>query len=250
MNRSFLDRALGGEEHPTRLWVLLAILALCLHVLAAQRLFRSEEIQVEPKPLPPMDVSLVAAEAPQPVAAPTPPPPPPPPKKAEPPKPKPLPPKPKPVKKIVKPAEPKPELPKREVAPAREETPEPPPPAPASPVHSEAPPVERPARTEPRPAAVAPVTQASFNAAYLHNPKPAYPAAARQRGWEGTVKLRVRVSAGGEAEQVDIQQSSGYDLLDESALEAVRQWRFIPAKRGETPIASSVVVPLAFHLSK
>jgi protein TonB len=45
-----------------------------------------------------------------------------------------------------------------------------------------------------------------------------------------------------------VDRSSGHDMLDESAIEAVKKWRFIPAKRGETPVASSVIVPIIFTL--
>jgi len=90
--------------------------------------------------------------------------------------------------------------------------------------------------------------QADSNAAYLNNPAPEYPLRARQRHWEGRVLLRVYVTADGHAQQVVLQASSGHDALDESALEAVRKWRFVPAKRGDTPEASWVTVPIIFRL--
>lgn len=90
--------------------------------------------------------------------------------------------------------------------------------------------------------------QADSNAAYLNNPAPKYPLRARQRHWEGRVLLRVYVSADGQAQQVVLQASSGHDILDESALEAVRKWRFVPAKRGDSPEASWVTIPIVFRL--
>ncbi len=86
------------------------------------------------------------------------------------------------------------------------------------------------------------------NAAYLHNPKPVYPATAKRRQWEGKVILKVKVLASGAASEVSIQTSSGHDLLDEAALEAVRQWHFVPAKRGGQPVDSWVGVPINFNL--
>jgi len=91
-------------------------------------------------------------------------------------------------------------------------------------------------------------SEAGFSADYLHNPTPAYPPAARRNGEEGRVLLRVRVSAGGQAEAVDIQRSSGFPRLDEAAREAVASWRFTPARRGAADIASSVIVPITFRL--
>ncbi|ATG88555.1 TonB family protein [Methylomonas koyamae] len=91
-------------------------------------------------------------------------------------------------------------------------------------------------------------TEAYLSAAYQHNPKPEYPSIARSRGWQGKVLLRVQVDAEGRAEAVALEQSCGHDMLDESALEAVKQWRFVPAKRDDVAVASSVLVPIIFSL--
>ena len=92
------------------------------------------------------------------------------------------------------------------------------------------------------------MTEAGFDAEYLHNPKPVYPWAARRRGDEGRVTLRVRVSAQGAALAVEIAGSSGSSLLDEAALDAVRRWRFVPARRGNEAIESWVSVPIVFRI--
>lgn len=87
------------------------------------------------------------------------------------------------------------------------------------------------------------------NAAYLHNPRPDYPEMAKRRQWEGKVILRVQVLASGRAGQVTIAGSSGHEILDEAALEAVRNWHFVPAKRGDQPVDSVVNVPINFNLN-
>jgi protein TonB len=87
-----------------------------------------------------------------------------------------------------------------------------------------------------------------FNVAYLNNPRPAYPLAARRLGIEGVVLLRVQVSSAGAPEQVDISRSSGAQVLDEAALKAVQGWSFVPAKRGNTAVAHWVEVPIRFQL--
>ncbi|WP_175463708.1 energy transducer TonB [Methylomonas sp. LWB] len=92
------------------------------------------------------------------------------------------------------------------------------------------------------------VTEADYRANYATNPRPVYPAVARSHGWQGKVALRVAVTAEGFAADVKVERSSGYDVLDEAAVEAVKQWRFLPAKHGDTAVASSVVVPLNFAL--
>ena len=91
-------------------------------------------------------------------------------------------------------------------------------------------------------------SRARFDADYLHNPAPPYPPQARRMSEAGKVILRVEVSAEGRAANVEIKTSSGSARLDESALRTVRSWRFIPAKRGETPVDSWVLVPIIFKL--
>jgi protein TonB len=72
---------------------------------------------------------------------------------------------------------------------------------------------------------------------------------ARQRHWQGAVLLRVYVDADGKALQVNVQRYRGYEVLDDSALDAVKQWRFVPAKRGDSAEASWVTVPIVFELN-
>jgi len=87
-----------------------------------------------------------------------------------------------------------------------------------------------------------------LNADYLHNPRPDYPVQAKRMGWEGRVLLRVEVLANGNVGEVSIAKSSGHDLLDEAALDAVRRWKFVPAKKDGTAVHSSVNVPINFNL--
>ena len=55
---------------------------------------------------------------------------------------------------------------------------------------------------------------------------PIYPQAARRRGVEGVVHLRVKVDARGVPMAVEVEGSSGRDDFDTSAVQAVKQWRF------------------------
>ena len=102
----------------------------------------------------------------------------------------------------------------------------------------------------PAPPAEAPVVQARFDADYLKNPAPPYPPLSRRMGEEGKVILRVSVNPQGGADQVEIRTSSGSQRLDESALNTVKHWKFIPAKRGDTAVQSWVLVPIAFKLEQ
>ena len=69
-------------------------------------------------------------------------------------------------------------------------------------------------------------------------------------GEEGKVILRVSVSAQGTADNVEIKTSSGSQRLDDSAQKTVRNWKFIPAKRGDTAVQSWVLVPIIFKLEQ
>ncbi|MBK7015286.1 MAG: energy transducer TonB [Sulfuritalea sp.] len=103
----------------------------------------------------------------------------------------------------------------------------------------------------PAPVAATPVaapTPPRFDADYLDNPKPAYPAIARRMGEQGRVVLRVRVDAQGLPIDVQLHASSGSERLDASALQTVRRWKFVPARLGNEPVAASVLVPIAFTL--
>lgn len=89
---------------------------------------------------------------------------------------------------------------------------------------------------------------ARYDAAYLHNPRPAYPPLSRRLGEEGKVLLRVRVGADGHPVAVDVERSSNFERLDEAARRAVGNWRFVPARRGDDPVEGSVSVPVVFRL--
>ncbi len=83
---------------------------------------------------------------------------------------------------------------------------------------------------------------------YDLNPPPVYPWVARRRNYQGTVLLDVRVTARGNVAEVEVARSSGYPVLDRSALKSVRHWRFEPARRGNRPIETWVQVPVRFEL--
>ena len=93
-------------------------------------------------------------------------------------------------------------------------------------------------------------SQARFDANYLRNPAPPYPALSKRMGEEGKVVLRVSVNSQGTADSVEIKSSSGSPRLDESAQKTVRNWKFVPAKRGDTPVQSWVLVPIIFKLEQ
>lgn len=212
--------------------ILLGVFALTLHVAAISWLAsRPEPVLPEvPVQIPPMTIEFTSAAPPV----------------VEPPPPEVIP-EPEPVVEplpvveelAVKPPpkpKPKPQPPKQEAKPAPKPVEAPPPPPAPAPV-AEAPPAP--------PVEIPP----SASAGYLKNPAPEYPSLAQRRGWEGTVLLRVHVLANGKPSDIQIQRSSGRDVLDESAIRAVKRWSFVPAKRGDEAIAGWVSVPLEFRLN-
>ena len=100
----------------------------------------------------------------------------------------------------------------------------------------------------PSAAATAAVSQPRFDADYLLNPAPVYPALSRKLGEEGKVVLRVFVETTGRPSQIEIKTSSAWPRLDLAAQEAVWRWKFIPARRGEEATGAWVLVPIVFNL--
>ena len=84
----------------------------------------------------------------------------------------------------------------------------------------------------------------------IQNTPPSYPDLARRNGWEGRVMIRVEVSAEGRPLSTAIAKSSGFGVLDQAALRAVKSWRFQPRTVAGIPSAGSVEVPVSFSLNR
>lgn len=78
--------------------------------------------------------------------------------------------------------------------------------------------------------------------------KPTYPASARRLGVQGTAMLRVHVLVDGRVGEVLVEQTAGHPDLDLAAADAVRRWRFDPARRGDEAVAMWVLLPVEFRL--
>jgi protein TonB len=177
-------------------------------------------------------------------------PPPPPPKPPEPVKP-PEPPKLTPPPKTQQPVMTPPPTP-QPLAPA---TPEPPAVLAASTAAVTAPvvpaaaaPAPPPPALPPAPAAPAKVELPSSKADYLHNPPPDYPRMSKRLGEQGKVVLKVLIGANGAAQKVELVTSSGFERLDNSALDAAMRWRYVPGKRGGVAEAMWYQIPIQFTL--
>ncbi len=219
-----------------------AVVSVALHValvlVVSMGLLKHSHDEIEK---PPVIVELI-----RPRLEPPPPPPKPEPPKPEPPKPKP--PKPEPAK----PEPPRPEVPRPVPTPAPTPVPAPavtvpetkPAPQPPEPA-----PVAKPAPTPQAPPAPPAKTDVSISASYsASNAKPVYPSMSKRMGEQGTVVLRVLVKSDGTAGGVEVKSSSGFPRLDQSAVDAVKSWRFNPATLDGKPVDEWYQVPIPFKL--
>ena len=83
---------------------------------------------------------------------------------------------------------------------------------------------------------------------YRENTPPAYPAIAKLRGYEGVVLVNAEILPDGRVGSTEVSKSSGYAILDKSAMEAVKLWKFEPAKKAGKPFAIRVKLPIKFVL--
>lgn len=95
-----------------------------------------------------------------------------------------------------------------------------------------------------------PDIEPDYQAAYLNNPHPGYPMVARRMGWHGKVMLEVEILENGLPGEIKLHQGSGRDVLDNAAMQAVRGWRFVPARKNGVVVAKRIIVPINFNLKE
>jgi len=78
-------------------------------------------------------------------------------------------------------------------------------------------------------------------------PSPEYPVLARQARVQGTVVIDAIIDTNGNV--VDVKVVSGHPLLIQAALDAVKQWKFVPTYLNDQPVAVELIVNLQFRLS-
>lgn len=73
-----------------------------------------------------------------------------------------------------------------------------------------------------------------------------YPMLARRQGWSGQVEVAFMIAPDGSVDELRVQTSSGFPVLDDQALAAIRRSApFTPAPR----IAALLIMPVTFHLN-
>jgi protein TonB len=100
-------------------------------------------------------------------------------------------------------------------------------------------------RREPEPRRVGGIIQTPSK---IHHVLPSYPEIARNAKIEGVVILEAVISASGHVDRVRVLRS--VRLLDESAIAAVRQWRFTPTMLNGEAIPVVMTVTVTFQLAR
>jgi protein TonB len=87
-----------------------------------------------------------------------------------------------------------------------------------------------------------------YKSNYLNNPKPPYPALAIKLGLEGKVVILVDVLPSGKAGKVVVENSSGHELLDQSALQTISKWQFASTRKDGVITNQVIRIPITFNL--
>jgi protein TonB len=82
----------------------------------------------------------------------------------------------------------------------------------------------------------------------LNRVQPVYPPLARQTRISGTVRLHAIISKDGTIQQLEVM--SGHPLLQQSALDAVRQWRYQPTLLNGEPVEVDTTIDVIFSLNQ
>ncbi len=83
---------------------------------------------------------------------------------------------------------------------------------------------------------------------YRENPPPGYPEMARRQGYEGIVIVAAEILDDGRVGKTVISKSSGYTILDQTAVDAVKAWKFEPAKKSGIPYKTWAELPIKFTI--
>ncbi|MES2337257.1 MAG: energy transducer TonB [Pseudomonadota bacterium] len=130
-------------------------------------------------------------------------------------------------------------------APPRQEVATTPTIAPVEPTPTRAP---APAAAPAPPAPAGPLSVGNLTSKLISGTPPSYPVEARRKRETGTVVLRLVLSPEGRIASIVVHRSSGVDVLDKAALDAVRKWRWSPTLRNGEPTEVTGLVQIPFVL--
>ncbi len=76
-----------------------------------------------------------------------------------------------------------------------------------------------------------------------------YPEELWDEGVEGETMLRIFVTNQGAVDTVRVEKTSGYEAFDSAAVQGAQVLRFEPARRGEEPVGTWVLLPVQFDMA-
>ena len=75
-----------------------------------------------------------------------------------------------------------------------------------------------------------------------------YPAIARRKGWQGVVKLELHIEADGSITELQVDETSGYSILDNAAMQCLQLASIPGAAQWLQGQAIDIVVPVEYRL--
>lgn len=93
-----------------------------------------------------------------------------------------------------------------------------------------------------------PVTVGNLDERLLEGRPPRYPMESRRKREQGTVIVRLLIGVDGRVAQISIAQSSGFERLDQAAVQAIRSWRWQPIIRDGAPVEVRGLYSMPFTL--
>lgn len=92
-------------------------------------------------------------------------------------------------------------------------------------------------------------TKVDENPVPIKTPPPKYPDSMKREGSSGVVAVVIVIDEKGNIDTCSVSKSSHPDF-DKPALDAVRNWKFKPAKKDGNPVKVRVTIPLRFNIDE
>ena len=91
-------------------------------------------------------------------------------------------------------------------------------------------------------------SRAKYKIGTIENPHPEYPIIARKKGWQGRLLLAVHIDKNGNVLNVHVKETSGFEVLDKVSVKTIRDWKFLPARHGDSNVEDNINIPVSFKL--
>ena len=91
-------------------------------------------------------------------------------------------------------------------------------------------------------------SRAKYKIGTIKNPHPEYPTIARKKGWQGRLLLAVHVDKNGNVLNVHVKETSGFEVLDKVSIKTISDWKFLPARLGDSNVEDYLNIPVSFKL--